>query len=342
MPFIDADEALSRVARHFPEIPYWPQLPRRNTSEGLILQVLGFLETVGLIRIDGDRAMFLTDRPDWPERLTDAYETMLAAEAGDAAALNRFALRPSAAAGFFRFMETFDRTAPEARWVKGQVVGPLTVGFQVTDPAGRMAFYDETLKDVILQTLSLHARWQCRELRRLGLPVILFVDDPSIAVCGKYSHITLQRETVVGALDQVFAAIHGETALAGLHSCDGADWTLITDSSADIMSLDAYQFGHTLPLYAEDCRRFVGRGGVIAWGIVPTMAVAAEATVDGLYRRLENLCGTLAGGRVPADRFLRDSLVTPACGTGLLSPDLADTIFALTTGVSEAIRRRCG
>lgn len=340
MPFTDPDAALSRVARFFPEVPYWPQLPRRAAAEGLVLQVLGFLEETGLIRIDGDRAVFLTHRPDWPERLTDAYAILLAAEAGESAALARFGLRPQSASGFFRFLERFNDIAPAATWIKGQVVGPLTVGFQVTDPEGRMAFYDDTLRDVLLQTLALHARWQCRQLAALGLPVILFVDDPSIAAYGKYSHITLQREVILEAINRVFEAIHDEHALTGLHSCDGADWTLVTESTADILSLDAYQFGHTLAVYARECRRFIQRGAAIAWGIVPTMAMAADETADSLFDRLIRLCDDLADDTVTADRFLRHCLVTPACGTGLLSPELADTIFTLTGGVCAAIRKQ--
>ncbi|MFH1981671.1 MAG: hypothetical protein ABIL58_07500 [Pseudomonadota bacterium] len=339
MPFTDPDEALARVARFFPEIPYWPQLPRKNAAEGLVLQVLHFFEETGLIRIDGDRAVFLTRRPDWPERLTDAYTTLMAAEAGESAALDRFGLHPDSASGFFRFLEVFHETAPGAAWIKGQVAGPLTVGFQVTDQDGRMAFYDDTLRDILLQSIALHARWQCRKLAALGRPVILFVDDPSIAAFGKYNHITLEREAIMAAIEPIFTAIHGEQAAAGLHSCDGADWTLVTESSADILSLDAYQFGHTLSVYADHCRRFIRRGGTIAWGIVPTMAAADDETVQGLLDRLITLCETLSDETVPAKQFLQQGLVTPACGTGLLSPDLADTIFTLTAGVSEAVRR---
>ena len=338
MPFVTADEALDRVSRFFPEIPYWPQLPRKSAGEGLILQVLHFHEDMGLLRINGDRAVFLTRRPDWSDRLADVYATLMAAEAGDADALEGFAMRPDTAGGFFRFLERFRDIAPTAVWVKGQVVGPLTVGFQVTDEDGRMAFYDDTLRDIILQTLGLYARWQCRQLSALGVPVILFVDDPSIAAYGKYSHITLARELILESLNHVFAAAHAEGARVGLHSCDGADWTLITESTADILSLDAYQFGNSLAVYRDHCRRFICRGGTIAWGIVPTMAAAAEETPGSLFQRLEGLCGDLSDHTVTKDRFLEQSLITPACGTGLLAPALADTIFSLTAGVSDRVR----
>lgn len=70
------------------------------------------------------------------------------------------------------------------------------------------------------------------------------------------------------------------------------------------------------------------------------MAAAEGETVPGLLDRLETLCSTLADDTVPAKRFLTQGLVTPACGTGLLSPALADTIFTLTADLSADIREK--
>jgi len=36
--------------------------------------------------------------------------------------------------------------------------------------------------------------------------------------------------------------------------------------------------------------------------------------------------------------MFRQSLITPSCGTGLLDPDLAETIYSLTAELSRSIR----
>ena len=43
LPFIDPDEAVAFVAEHCPQLPFWPQLPRRTAGEGVIGQGMGAL-----------------------------------------------------------------------------------------------------------------------------------------------------------------------------------------------------------------------------------------------------------------------------------------------------------
>ena len=38
LPFTDPEAGVRFVAEHSPEIPFWPQLPRRSEDEGMIAQ----------------------------------------------------------------------------------------------------------------------------------------------------------------------------------------------------------------------------------------------------------------------------------------------------------------
>ena len=340
MPFTNPDEAIDHVGTYFPEIPYWPQLPKRGHKEGLIHQVCGVLLDTGLLRLENDLGVFARDAGDWADRLTDFYDILLAADAGDSAALARFGLEPDTAAGYFAFVEAFDARFAASTRVKGQVVGPLTMGFQLRDEEGQLAFYDDELREILVGTLTAHARWQCRELSALGRPVIMFVDDPSIAAYGRYSHIALDRGVVIDSLRTVFDAIRNENAMSGLHSCDAADWDLAFAAGMDILSLDTYQFGGSLAAYRDGFSGFLDGGGIIAWGIVPTMKEAFSESSESLYDRLMDLQGVLFDTRAPEHPMFRQSLITPACGTGLLDTDLAEAIYTLTAALSETVQRR--
>lgn len=336
MPFMDAGPAIELIKKNLPEIPHWPQLPRRGGDEGFVHQFLDPLVRLGLLEKRGDKVVFPVDNPAWPDRLTGFYSTYLAAEEGDPDALRVFAFPPASASGFYAFLEDLrQRGTGAARYLKGHLAGPLTIGFQLKDERGRLAYYEDQLRDLLVKTLAMHARWQAAELGQFGLPVIIFVDEPGIRVYGSSSYITVTREMITGDLNVIFEAIHSAGGLAGVHSCDAIDWSVLFESNLEIVNLDAYQFGDSLIPYARELKDYLERGGVMAWGIVPTLDKAFAEDAGSLLARLEQLWSELARRGVDRETLLRQSMITPACGTGLLEPELAERIYRLTREVSK-------
>lgn len=338
LPFTEAAPAVALINRQFPLVPHWPQLPQRGLREGLIFQVFRCLVETGLIRVRGDQAVFDTEASDWPERLTAFYTICLEAEAGATDALARFAFSPDAAAGFDAFCDAFQAGHNTvARCVKGQMVGPLTMGLRLKGPDGRLAFYDEQLRDLMNRTLVLHAGWQCARLAETGLPVMLFIDDPTVAAYGTHAHIALTREMILDSLNPIITTIQRQDAVVGIHSCDATDWALLFETGTDIVSFDAYSFGDAMACYVPALQGFLERGGIIAWGVVPTGEEAFSETRDSLLSRLYHLWDQLAALGADRQQLRRQSMITPACGTGLLSAELAEKIYALTAEVSAAV-----
>jgi len=343
LPYMETAPALPLIFEHLPRIPHWPQLPRRGKMEGFVFQFLGPLIECGLLVAD-DRPYFDTGHPAWTERLTEFYTTYLAGEAGDPDALELFAFPPEAAAGFYAFVEAVKTLPLEGvHYFKGQLAGPLTIGFQIKDAAGRLVYYDEQLRDLIVKTLALHARWQAKKLAELGRPVIIFVDEPAAGVYGQSAFITVTREMVKKDLNAIFEAIHSNDSLAGVHSCAAMDWTILYESMVDIVNLDVYNFGRSLLPFARETGEFLERGGAMAWGIVPTYEVAFEEDEASLLQKLDELWGELGRHGVSRALLHRQALVTPACGAGLLSFELAERIYRLTGKISakftcEAVR----
>ncbi|MFN3762663.1 MAG: hypothetical protein ACK4WK_05600, partial [Anaerolineae bacterium] len=52
--------------------------------------------------------------------------------------------------------------------------------------------------------------------------------------------------------------------------------------------------------------------------------------------------GLLVRKGIPFEKILAASIITPSCGTGTLTPALAERVFALTAAVSAEMRRRYG
>ncbi|HHY27616.1 MAG TPA: methionine synthase, partial [Desulfitobacterium dehalogenans] len=287
-----------------------------------------------------DQPRFQAEAPDWTERMARFYEYYLHAEAGDQNALEESGFTPEGGVGFNEFCNDLDRKGTQgALLLKGQLSGPVTLGMQITDQNRRAAYYDEYQRDILVKSLRLHARWQTRRLAQYGLPVLMSIDDPGLYAYGASTHLTLDRNTLIGNLNEVAEGILAEGGIPGVHVCAGMDWTLIFDSKIKIVNFDAYEYMTSMAVLAEPLEEFLRRGGILSWGIVPTSIKAWGETAASLGELLEGNIKELTKRGVSEDRLRSQSMLTPSCGTGTLDIDLAERIYALLQELSASYTR---
>jgi hypothetical protein len=216
----------------------------------------------------------------------------------------------------------------------------------VTDQDLRSSLYDEQLVDPIVKQLAFNARWQVRQLQHAARRsnVIIFVDEPYLASFGS-AFISLSRDQVVDMLNEVFAAIHAEGALAGVHCCGNTDWSVLMETSVDILNLDARTYLENLALYPGELRAFLDRGGSLAWGIIPNNEEIFNVTPEGLAQRLRDglqLIGDKARGRgvsIGPEEFAYRSLITTACGLGPATIEIAERAVETLVQTGEILQR---
>jgi len=245
-------------------------------------------------------------------------------------------LSPDYAAGLHYLLDTEGLLEVTPVAVKGQVTGPISWGLTVTDQNRRPLLYDEMLADAIAKHLRVKAAWQEQRLKTIAPQTIIFVDEPYMSSFGS-GFVSLGRDQVLTLLEEVFAGIEG---LKGVHCCANTDWSVLLDTSVDILSLDAYEYAESLSLYPDAVAAFLERGGVIAWGIVPASSAVMDETVDSLLDRLHEAMDLLVQKGLSLDKLLAAGLVTPSCGTGSLDPQVAERALALTAEVSAQMRAR--
>jgi methionine synthase II (cobalamin-independent) len=136
------------------------------------------------------------------------------------------------------------------------------------------------------------------------------------------------------------SAIHRAGGLAGIHVCGNTDWSLILDSSVDIVNFDAHAYFDRFVLYGENLRRYMLAGGVLAWGIVPTLdpETIDRETAESLTARLKDHMEQLSAPGVDKERIHRQSLITPSCGLGSLDVERARKVLRLTRDISRHLR----
>lgn len=305
------------------DVPAWPQLPRRTFRENMYVQYSAPLPRVVLDEVN--EKITLDTTGDLTPGLEAFYERYLADD------VEAFALKPDHAEGFFAMLEKLRQVPGE--WAKGQVTGPISLGLTVVDQDLRSILYNDMLADVIVKNAAMNARWQAQQLHTARPNVIIFVDEPYMASFGS-AFISLSREQVITMLDEIFAAIHQENALAGVHCCANTDWSVLLATSVDILNLDAYGYIENLALYPAELRTFLDRGGVIAWGIVPNTDEITRITPGQLAQRLRDGLGLISsrararGVSIDPEELAHRSLIVPSCGLGPLSVDMADRVLA--------------
>jgi hypothetical protein len=316
------------------QIPAWPQLPRRTFRENMYTQYSAGLP--GIVVADAQQKVTFNTADDLSPALEEFYGRYLADD------VDSFALPADYAAGFYTMLDTLKSTSGE--WAKGHVTGPISFGLTVVDQNLRSSLYDEQLADPIVKQLAFNARWQVRQLKQARSNVIIFVDEPYLSSFGS-AFISLSREQVVTMLNEVFDAIHAEGALAGVHCCGNTDWSVLMDTSVDILNLDAYEYLENLALYPAEVRAFLDRGGHLAWGIIPNNETIFDVTPDGLAQRLRDglrLISDKARGRgvsIGAEEFAYRSLLTTACGLGPTTIAIADRAVDVLAQTGNILNR---
>lgn len=341
LPLADHNKAFEWMISATPDIPVWVQLPA-FPEEQMIPQFAAGMP--GLVR-EADRIFIENAGKGFEDELLAFYEDFMAiSEGGLDLDSSRFAMDRSTAMGLHVFLERLPETRMSPMAVKGQVTGPVTFGLGLHDREGRAVFYDLHARDAAVKLLAMKARWQVRRLKSLGVPVIVFVDEPALAGYGSSELISVSREEIIDALGEVIDAIHQEGALAGVHVCANTDWAMILESGTDMVNFDAYTYFDRFVLYPEAICNFVETGGLIAWGIVPTGDADAidRESADSLFSQWEARVGGMLELGLARDRLTAQSLITPSCGTGSLSSTHASRVLELTREVSRRIRKHEG
>ncbi len=318
-PFKDHAETVDLVLKYVPRIPCWPQLPA-YPQEGMLRQF-----SSGLPGFDPEKLVLDPQTPGFEEEKLRFYEEYLAVTEGEGSLEGtRFCLSPEDARGFFVFLEKASAKAPFPA-VKGQITGPFTLSVGIKTPEGKAVFYDPEGRDMVVKLVALKARFQVEKLKSLSERVIIFFDEPALSGFGSSAFVGVSKEEVLGMLNEVAGEVRQAGGLAGIHICGNTDWTLPVEAQLDLINFDAYDFWERFVSYGKEIRGFLERGGVIAWGLVPTLKadrLVAE-TPQTLRQRFEELLKRLSEtSGLSKDVLKKHSLFTPSCGMGTLSPEL--------------------
>lgn len=345
LPVNDPQTALRDwILTSTPEIPIWPQLPA-NPYEHMLHQFAEGLP--GLVEegmgTSDSRICYDTEAPGFEEAQLAFYEEYLRVMEEPQLLLDsRFAVSRRRAEGIYTLAEMADRLTV-AIALKGQITGPFTMLTGIHDRQDRLGYYNETTRDIVVKGLAMQAAWQALFFRQHAhLPTLIFIDEPALAGLGSSAFISIAAGDIRNDLNEIAAALHSVGALAGVHVCANTEWDILLGSEIDILSFDAYGYFDRLILLDQQLHAYLDQGKILAWGIVPTsdhQAIEKEDRTSLVALWEKQAAGLVRPGRDLA-AILRQTLITPSCGTGSLPPDLARKVLDLTRDVSQTLQDR--
>jgi hypothetical protein len=327
VPYLDVHGTCLRILEACPQIPFWPQFVQRSHLEDMVIQ---FTEGLPFLKVTEDRRVLLAPHGNAEQELITFYDRFLAED------VNPFALSKDYVPGLYEMLDLIERDPEKTGpFVKGHTVGPVTFAAAVKDREGRNLFSYPELLEALVKALAIRALWQVRELRRSGKRPILFLDEPYLAGYGS-AFTPIQRHEVVALIREVVDYVRDRSeAIVGIHCCGNTDWSMIVEAGPDILSFDAFSYMDYFFLYPGEVRRFIETGGTIAWGVVPTFGFTGQETIGDLSGRLQEGLAKLHALGLEPGLVARQSLLTPACGTGTMAPSASDRVLALLRELSD-------
>jgi hypothetical protein len=332
---MDPSSAVQFQCRAFPEVPSWPQLPKRDSRERITHQGLSGLP--GLVfRTDG--TIQWNEPPEGWDTLAARFKNELRENKLESGAFQR-----DDAPGFFAFLEEGPQYfGVETAAVKGQCAGPVTLGLSLRNGEGRPILENASAMDVLSIYLAIHALWQCQKLSKLGKQVVFFIDEPSMGHLepGKYGRTW---EELHGWFDRILDPLQEAGVFTGYHLCGKGPYGWALKSSAECLHVDVYRYLDELREDGPALQHFLEQGGWMAFGIVPT------AMCGGTFPQPASLVDrwlafTYAMGRIGVDPDLlaSRSIFSTACGLGGGSQAVAEEAARCLSGTVSLWRVSSG
>ena len=269
MPHTDVDRALELAFEL--DIPFWPQLPNVSFYEDMYVQASQHFPGITVDEANHkllfDSARFEQELPRYSELISNP-DTFVLSE--------RYSLV------YHRFLS---RDLGVYSAIRGQLIGPVSFGFRVTDENNRPIIYNDDVRILLYDFIQRKVNAQYHELKARNPNAFVWLDEPGLGWV--FSGLSGYDDLRVKADYRSF--ISGLEGGGALHLCANVNLPYLLGMGTKILSFDAYQLELMPKGYARAIADFISADGIIAWGIVPTASVALDQeTPESLAHRLSD------------------------------------------------------
>jgi hypothetical protein len=309
------------------DIPYWPQLPLYSYYEDMYVQASEHFP--GIVRDLEKRKLSFSE---------ELFHKELEQTLAHFDQPEYFDISENYSSVYHKFLEMDLSSYPA---IRGQLEGPISFGFNIMDQDDRPILFNDTVRPFLLEFMAKRINIQLKKLKSRNEKAFMFVDEPGLqfifSAMSGYNDIKGKED-----MEYFFSLINRPR---GIHLCGNPDWDFLLQLDLDILSLDTFSNGERFVGYASSIKKFLDRGGVIVWGMVPTnYEPFSQESLDSLASQLEILWEKLASKGIDKNLFLSKSLLSPATCC-LVNPDKTKTVeqaFSWIKDLSKSLRIKYG
>lgn len=270
LPHDSIDEAVDLALSL--DIPFWPQLPKYSFFEDMYVQVSEHFPGIVIdqenLRVQLDMEKFYLELQEYAEKMEDR---------------SYLELSPEYSVALAAFLDRDLRSYPV---IRGQSIGPVSFGLKITDREMKPIIYHQEVRELLFDFIARKLNAQYQQLLAKNENAFVWLDEPGLEILfGSFTGYSSDR-----AREDYGAFLKEVQGPRGVHLCGNPDWSFLLGMDLDILSVDIFGWGHIFTRYHQEVISFMERGGIISWGIVPTLTEELAAQdVEGLVRRLEEL-----------------------------------------------------
>ena len=325
LPHNDVESAM-RLAMGV-DIPFWPQLPHVSLYEDMYVQVTDNFPGIRVEeterRILFDTALFYEELPEYVENLeNDDY----------------FSIKGRYSAVYRRFLgEPGLRDFPV---IRGQSIGPISFGLKIADENKKPIIYNDEVRGFLYEFMARKNNVQYRELNRVNPNSFVWVDEPGLSfIFGSFTGYT--AETAARDYRDFLRMLEGPK---GVHLCGNPDWSFLLEKiDLDILSVDIHSNGEIFVKYVEQIKAFIDKGGIISWGIVPTLTEEfTQESANTLFEIIVRLWSYLDSHGIPAEKIAHQAWLAPArcCLVNTDGAKTVDNAYKILDQVAEMLKAK--
>lgn len=323
LPHTSIDEAMPLALSL--DIPFWPQLPKYSFYEDMYVQISehfpGIIIDEEKLRVQLDIEAFYNELPEYAEKMEDpAY----------------LELSPRFSAALDAFLKQELGAYPV---IRGQTIGPVSYGLKITDRSMMPIIYYDEVREFLFDFIARKLNAQYDQLKKKNNNVFVWVDEPGLEILfGSFTGYSSDR-----AKKDYRTFLDSVRGPQGVHLCGNPDWSFLLGLGLDILSVDTFGWGHIFTRYHDEVIAFLQQGGIISWGIVPTLTEEIDSqNVDALVQRLESLWDYLVSRGADKKLILERAWLAPArcCLVNADGTASVEKAFTFLKAVSRQLREK--
>ncbi|HED24407.1 MAG TPA: hypothetical protein ENN91_04700 [Firmicutes bacterium] len=318
MPHTDTDRALELALTL--DIPFWPQLPRLNFYEDMYVQISEHFPGIMIDEVKREVRFSLEKFYEDIEEFLQHFDDQ-----------SYFHLSPRYSAVFHHFLE---RDLSPYRYIRGQSIGPVSYGLKILDEENKPMIYYEEVRQTVFDFVARKLQAQLAEMQEIHPRAFVWVDEPGLEML----FMAFSGYTSEKAKEDYLDFLAHFPGPRGVHLCGNPDWSFLLQMDLDVLSLDSFANGHIFSRYTEEVRSFLDRGGIISWGITPTLTEEFEKeNVQTMIALLDGLWNDLDRAGIPREQLMARAWLAPArcCLINTDGEETVDKSFRLLRQVAE-------